>query len=150
MVYLAIQLSTGRKVAVKVMREGPLADERQMARFQREVQILAARSSQYCEHYRYGRTADGSLFISMPFIAGMSLDEYMQQRQQKDGGDPSRMLRLFYKVCLAIHKAHVREIVHRDLKPSNIRVDERGEPHILDFGLAPRGWISTWQARKSR
>ena len=136
-VYLAVQLSTGRKVAVKVMREGPLADERQMARFQREVQILAALDHpNIVSIIDTGRATDGSLFISMPYISGVSLDEYVQRRQRKDGGDPSRMLRLFYKICVAVHEAHLRGIVHRDLKPSNIRVDERGEPHILDFGLA--------------
>jgi serine/threonine protein kinase len=45
-------------------------------------------------------------------------------------------LKLFQKVCDAVHTAHLRGIIHRDLKPSNIRVDERGEPHVLDFGLA--------------
>ena len=45
-------------------------------------------------------------------------------------------LNLIQKVCDAIHAAHLRGIIHRDLKPSNIRVDDQGEPHILDFGLA--------------
>jgi hypothetical protein len=41
-VYLALQLSTGRKVALKIMREGPWADERALTRFKREAQALAA------------------------------------------------------------------------------------------------------------
>lgn len=45
-------------------------------------------------------------------------------------------IKLFAKVCDAVSHAHQHGVIHRDLKPSNIYVDARGEPHILDFGLA--------------
>src|SRR5262249_21331340 len=47
-----------------------------------------------------------------------------------------RSLELFARVCDAVNAAHVRGVIHRDLKPGNIRIDENGEPHILDFDLA--------------
>lgn len=50
--------------------------------------------------------------------------------------DVRRGMKLFRRACDAVHAAHLRGIIHRDLKPSNIRVDDRGEPHVLDFGLA--------------
>jgi serine/threonine protein kinase len=136
-VFLAIQQNTGRKVAIKVIRREALADDRAIARFKREVQVLAA-----LDHPNIvgildtGLTTDGSHYIAMSYIAGNSLDEVMAASQHADSHDPARLLRLFLKICAAVNVAHVRGIVHRDLKPANIRVDERGEPHILDFGLA--------------
>ena len=47
-----------------------------------------------------------------------------------------RRVVLFNKICDAMTHAHQRGVIHRDLKPSNILVDDRGEPHVLDFGLA--------------
>jgi serine/threonine protein kinase len=136
-VYLAVQEKTGRRVAVKVMRPEALADERALARFKREVQVLAA-----LEHPNIvgildtGVTSGGAHFIVMNYVAGMTLEEYMKSRQRADSPDPAKLLRLFLKICASVNVAHVRGIVHRDLKPGNIRIDERGEPHILDFGLA--------------
>jgi serine/threonine protein kinase len=136
-VFLALQLSTGRKVAVKVTYEGALADERSQARFNREVRALAAlQHPNIVAILDTGRTADGNRYIAMDYIAGCSLDEYMKYRHKKDPADPSKLLRMFLKICGAMNVAHSQSIIHRDLKPTNIRVDERGEPHILDFGLA--------------
>ena len=42
------------------------------------------------------------------------------------------------KICGDLHHAHQKGVIHRDLKPSNILIDEVGEPHVMDFGLAKR------------
>src|ERR1700722_8711985 len=95
-VFLALQLSTGRKVAVKVTYEGPLADERSQARFNREVRSLAAlQHPNIVAILDTGRTADGNRYIAMDYIAGCSLDEYMKYRHKKDPADPSKLLRMF-------------------------------------------------------
>jgi serine/threonine protein kinase len=136
-VYLATQLSTGRKIALKLMHDGPFASDRALTRFRREVQSLAALNHpNIVAIIDTGRTPDGSRFIAMNYIAGANLSDYMKDRYKKDSTDPAKLLRLFLKICDAVNAAHRLGIIHRDLKPSNIRVDERGEPHILDFGLA--------------
>jgi serine/threonine protein kinase len=45
-------------------------------------------------------------------------------------------MELFNRVCAAVAYAHQRGVMHRDLKPGNILIDDQGQPHILDFGLA--------------
>ncbi|MEM1184433.1 MAG: serine/threonine-protein kinase [Planctomycetota bacterium] len=47
-----------------------------------------------------------------------------------------RLLELFAQVCDSVAAAHVRGVIHRDLKPANIRLDSRGNPILVDFGLA--------------
>jgi serine/threonine protein kinase len=133
-VFKAIHEGTSRVVAIKVMLGGALAGSRHRARFDREVSILAQ-----IDHPNVvsvidrGCTEDGSYFFAMNYVDGVPLDEY-----RPEGGTPSDevWLRLWMKVALAVEEAHSRGIVHRDLKPSNILVDKRGEPCVMDFGLA--------------
>jgi CHASE2 domain-containing sensor protein/predicted Ser/Thr protein kinase len=139
-VYEAIQHSTRRKVAVKVLNEGPLAGRRDRARFAREIEILAQLKHPNIVTIHDSGTAAGHAFFVMDYIAGQSLDQWSTAAPRS----VDEMLRLFHRICLAVHAAHQRGIVHRDLKPGNIRIDTEGEPHILDFGLAklPAGRIS--------
>lgn len=136
-VYHAIQESTRRKVAIKVMTGGPFASSRHRVRFEREINILSA-----LEHPNIvsiidrGRTPDGSFFFVMQFIDGLPIDEHWRAQIPRDSDGLRELVKLFSKVAVAVEEAHSRGIIHRDLKPSNIIVDRRGEPHILDFGLA--------------
>ncbi|MDB5304050.1 MAG: hypothetical protein JWM97_1599, partial [Phycisphaerales bacterium] len=135
-VYQAVQESTGRKVAIKVLLSGFVADSNSRQRFEQEAKILASLSHPHLVSILdAGRTADGSVFLTMPFVDGCGLDEYLAQ-DRRAPENLRTILALFVKIADAAGEAHRQGIVHRDLKPSNVRVDPRGEPYVLDFGLA--------------
>lgn len=131
-VYLAVQQSTRRQVALKVPREGAFARFDDLARFEREIEILAR-----LEHPNIVTILDrgvthGRHWFVMDYIAGPTLDAWISDSRRTR----EEILTVFMKICRAIHAAHMQGVIHRDLKPANIRIDQANEPHILDFGLA--------------
>jgi hypothetical protein len=88
-VYQAVQQSTGRKVAIKILREGVFASASEMARFQREAQVLAALDHpNIVSVLDCGTTSTGSLFLVMQYVSGRSLDEFLEgppPRQSRPG-----------------------------------------------------------------
>lgn len=139
-VYQAIQKATKRKVAVKVMREGPFAGPRDKARFEREVEILAQMNHPNIVSIidsgqapgGASAVSGGAYFFVMDYISGHPLDQWMSLKERT----LEETLKLFARVCDAVNSAHLKGVIHRDLKPGNIRVDTSDEPHVLDFGLA--------------
>ncbi len=130
-VYSAVQRSTNRRVAVKVLPEASFASTSARRRFEREILIIARlRHPNIVRVYDSGLSEDGRLYFVMEFIEGKPLDEYVKDRSIEEN------LRLLAVIADAVSFAHRRGVIHRDLKPSNIRVDRDGEPHVLDFGLA--------------
>ncbi len=143
-VYQANQISTDRTVALKVLREGPLADPASRARFEREVHLSARFRHPNIVPVLDSGIAEGRYFFAMDYICGRPLDEYVRNERMRI----REVVNLFAKICDAVCYAHRRGVIHRDLKPSNILVTEEGVPYVLDFGLAkptdrkPEDWIS--------
>lgn len=132
-VYRALQLSTKREVAIKVLRDTGGDAETAARRFEREIQLLAQfHHPNIVVVFDAGTTADGRRYFVMDFVRGARLIDYVTQANLtlRD------TVELFYRIADAIAHAHESGIIHRDLKPSNILVDDAGEPSILDFGLA--------------
>jgi serine/threonine protein kinase len=155
-VYEAEQRDPERRVALKVLRGGRLADEMQLRLFRREAQTLARLlHPNIAAIYEAGRTGDGLSFFTMELVRGEPLDQYVLEKMGGERPSPAQLrdrLRLFASICRAVAYAHQRGVIHRDLKPSNILVVGHEKPDgvsattgggpvvplvkILDFGLA--------------
>jgi len=68
----------------------------------------------------------------MKFIEGGQLDEVAR----REPIPIRRAVELMANVARTVHYAHEHHILHRDIKPGNILLDQKGEPHLTDFGLA--------------
>lgn len=132
-VYQAIQKSTKRKVAIKVLLGGPYASASAKKRFEREIELVAQlKHLNIVSIFHSGVTDDGRQYCVMDYIRGKRLNDYVRDEKLP----LEEVLQLFAKVCGAVNYAHQKGVIHRDLKPSNILVDTDGEPKVLDFGLA--------------
>ncbi len=135
-VYRAVQRSTKREVAIKVLLDSAYYSHSGQRRFEREVDLAASlRHPGVVRVYDSGRTSDARSYLVMEFAEGLSLEEFIGQARS----DVRRTIATFLKVCDALQYAHTRGVIHRDIKPSNVRVDSEGIPRILDFGLAKIG-----------
>jgi serine/threonine protein kinase len=79
----------------------------------------------------------GTAYFVMPFVEGMTLDEFMRLRQQDGQSFTEEELRgLLDRVLSALGYLHERGIYHRDIKPGNILITNEGIPMLIDFGSA--------------
>ncbi len=132
LVYLAERTDEFRMtVAIKIVRGG--LGESLRVRFNRERQILASLDHpNIAKLLDGGATPGGSPYLVMEYVDGEPITKFCD----KEGLETTARLRLFEKVCAAIHHAHRHLIIHRDLKPGNILVTREGVPKLLDFGVA--------------
>lgn len=131
-VYKARQRNLGRVVALKVIRPERLTKVEEVERFRREAAAAATLRHPNLVAVHEAGEAEGQQFYSMDFVEGRTLAEVA-----REGPLPVREAAACVQtVAEAIHYAHERGVLHRDLKPSNILLDDRGQPHVTDFGLA--------------
>jgi serine/threonine protein kinase len=135
-VYEAEQDEPRRIVAVKVMRSC-LASRSAARRFRDEARILARlRHPNIAQVYEAGPSSgepSNTPYFAMEYVAeGRAITTWAATNHLS----VHDRLRMFIKVCDAVHHGHQKGIVHRDLKPANILIDATGEPKIIDFGVA--------------
>ncbi|WP_101756968.1 bifunctional serine/threonine-protein kinase/formylglycine-generating enzyme family protein [Oceanicoccus sp. KOV_DT_Chl] len=130
-VYLAIQQSVDREVAIKVMSPNLNSDPSFSTRFYREAKIVGKLSHPNIvsiydvgnhKHYNY---------IAMDFLPGMPLQDRLDQ-----GVSVEQAIRIIREMASALNYAHERGYVHRDVKPDNILFREDDSAVLCDFGIA--------------
>ncbi|MBX7112827.1 MAG: protein kinase [Myxococcaceae bacterium] len=132
-VHLAKEVSTERRVALKLMNTALAKDPQFIARFVQEAKASAGlRHPNIVEVYAYG-DEKGQPFIASEWVDGGTLDGMLEQA----GALPVAVgLEIFSQVLEAIGYAHERGIVHRDLKPANLLMSKTGLVKLADFGIA--------------
>lgn len=134
-VYLVEDTFLERRVALKVPHFAENDDPEILKRFRREA--LAAATLEHpnlCPIYDVGEI-DGIHYLTMAYIEGQPLADLLKHGDLLPIPEAVALVR---KLAMALGEAHRRGIIHRDLKASNIMINCRGEPIVMDFGLARR------------
>ncbi len=132
-VYLAEDTQLGRKVALKIPKKSVLEETDALERFYREARTAATlRHTNICPMFDVGEI-DGTHFLTMAYIPGKPISSFLGKGKLPAARQVALLVR---KIALALDEAHRQGVIHRDLKPSNVILDDRGEPIVMDFGLA--------------
>ena len=135
-VYEAVDTRLDRLVAVKTLPRELAADERLVARFEREARAVSRLSHpNICTLHDVGQArVDGGTvhYLVLELVGGETLEEVLAQGPL----DVERVAAIAAQIAAAIEVAHARGIAHRDLKPANVKVAADGQVKVLDFGLA--------------
>src|SRR5438874_1076176 len=115
-VFVAEELSLGRKVVVKVLPPD-LAAAVNLERFRREIQLAAKLQHPHIVPVLAAGVSDGLPYYTMPFIEGESLRARLSRSGELPVHDTARILR---DVLSALSYAHEHGVVHRDMKPDNV------------------------------
>jgi len=134
-VYLALDTTLDRQVALNIPKIEGTANAEFMARFAREAKAAASlKHPNICSVYDTGEH-EGTSYITMDFIDGVPLSRFIgsEKLQSVDS-----ILYMITTIAEAVGHAHSKGVIHRDLKPGNILIDADFKPHVTDFGLARR------------
>jgi serine/threonine protein kinase len=147
-VYKAIQESTGREMAVKLLHHFLGTNSDSVKRFHREAKAVSRLSHpNIIRLYDFGVMDEGQPYIVTELLKGVTLSDILRKRGFVT---LKQALPLFEQVCAAIGEAHRSRVIHRDLKPENIVLEEvdisgnldapdlikKNAIRVLDFGVA--------------
>ncbi len=132
-VYLGVD-TTGHEVAIKIFTEGAGMSTTLLERFRREAEAAKKlrRHPNILTVYATGKEGPYHYIVMESIRRSKTLEVAVETTAMS----VEEIVRNIIKIARALHYAHARRIVHRDVKPTNIMIDEFGEPHLADFGVA--------------
>ncbi len=131
-VWEAEQVSLGRKIAVKILREELLGQEQMVELFEQEAKVLARLNHPNVVQVIDRGTTETGPFFAMEFVEGKTLQEMLTRNTLSR----DRALSILLQASRGLAYAHRNGVVHRDVKPANILVSRGGQVKLSDFGIA--------------
>jgi eukaryotic-like serine/threonine-protein kinase len=130
-VYLAEDMTLGRRVALKILPSQSTSDEDRLARFEQEARSASALNHPNIITIHEVGSQDGLRFIATEFIEG----ETLRKRVKQGSLSPREGIDVAIQVASALAAAHQAGIIHRDIKPENVMLRPDGYVKVLDFGI---------------
>jgi serine/threonine protein kinase len=137
-VWLAVQESVDREVALKLLSPQLLVDPTFGERFQREARIAARLHHRHIVAVYDVGVHGQTHYTAMEYLSGGPV---MPDRTQPI--EPRRALRCVREVAEALDYAHSKGFIHRDVKPDNILLRDDGSCVLCDFGIARAATAAT-------
>ncbi len=136
-VYEAVDTTSDRRVALKVLHAAAKQEPAKLERFLREARVCSELSSPHIVRVlASGEADDGSPYIAMELLTGYDLADLLRRQGRLRLDD---VVDLVDHVARALSEAHAHGVVHRDIKPQNVfrTTGETGDIwKVLDFGIS--------------
>ena len=137
LIYKAKQISMHRIVALKVLRDNLVSNQKYLDRFFREVRLLASMEHPNMVRVYEGGNDRGNVWFSMEYIQGDDLNLYLMRRTFKFSEYQARFIGRHVALALA-YAWNYQRMIHRDVKPANIMLTKSGEIKLLDLGISKK------------